>query len=221
MRPRVLSLRWLPPFLVGIATASCAEVGAVLLLYSGPGMLRSLTIVLVVESAALGLGFWSARATGANRLDTIRRRWFLYLVSILAATIFAGVWSLIEHLGRTRLEQGLGLAFLGALPLYACGTLLGTMGADGASDGQSSVATSAAMGATLGFAATGLTLTRVVTPASLLLTALALVSAAGLVHGAILEATEATEARSEAAPDAVSVHDDAPVESSEALDDSP
>ncbi len=45
----------------------------------------------------------------------------------------------------------------------------------------------AVAGAAVGFAATGLSLAHVLTPASLLLTALALVAAAGLVHGAILD----------------------------------
>jgi hypothetical protein len=185
------AVRWLPPFLLGVATATSAEIGAVLLLYSGPQMLRSLTVVLVVDCAALGLGLWSAPGPGPGLDDDVRRRWLLYFTSILAATVFAGAWSLLRHLGSTGLEQGLGLALLAALPLYASGALLGAMSAGSVSEPSvhpPRVGASAVAGATLGFAATGLSLAHVLTPASLLLTALALVSAGGLVHGAILEA---------------------------------
>lgn len=194
---RLDSLRGLPPFLVGAATATSAEVGAALLLYSGPGMLRSLTTVLVVDSAALALGLWSVPREASGLADALRRRWLLYLTSILAATIFAGVWSLMWKERASGLEQGLGLALLAALPLYACGALLGVLSAGSPaapSGGPARVGAWAVAGGTIGFAATGLTLTHVLTPASLLLTALALVSAGGLVHGSILDSMSEPDA---------------------------
>ncbi len=193
---RLGALRGLPPFLIGAATATSAEVGAALLLYSGPGMLRSLTIVLVVDAAALALGLWSAPEAGPGLADALRRRWLLYLTSILAATVFAGVWSLSWRESAGGLEQGLGLALLAALPLYACGALLGALSAGtlvAPSGGPARVGAWATAGGTVGFAATGLALTHVLTPASLLLTALALVSAGGLVHGSILDSTARPE----------------------------
>ncbi len=185
------ALRWLPPFVVGLATAATAEVAAGLLLYSGPGMLRSLTTVLAVESATLGLGLWAVPEPGASLIDVLRRRWLLFLASMLAATVFTAAWSLVQRLGGTGMEQGLGLAFLAGLPLYACGALLGAMGRAAVAappDRSTRVGGAAGLGAAAGFAATGLFLAKVVTPASLLLSGLVLVSAGGLLHGAILEA---------------------------------
>jgi hypothetical protein len=161
-----------------------------MLLYSGPGMMRSLTTILAVEAATLGLGLWTASYPGEEVADALRRRWLAYLGSLVIATAFAAAWSLVQRLESTAAEQGLGLAFLAALPLYACGGLLGLMGRAAASDadlGRSGVGGPAAVGAAVGFASTGLSLTRVFTPASLLLTCLVVVSAGGLIQGAILD----------------------------------
>jgi len=185
------ALHWVPAFVVGAAAATTAEVAAGLLLYSGPGMLRSLTTVLSVESATLGLGLWAVPEAGSTLVDALRRRWLFFLGSMLVTTGFTGAWSLVQRLGSTSAEQGLGLAFLAALPLYSGGALLGAMSASANSDPADrtpSVGGMAALGAAVGFAATGLYLARVVTPASLLLASLILVSAGGLLHGAILEA---------------------------------
>lgn len=184
------ALRWAPAFVVGVAMATTAEVAAGLLLYSGPGMLRSLTTVLAVEAATLGLGLWAVPESNTAIGDALRRRWLFFLASMLVTTVFTGAWSLVQRLGSTAAEQGLGLAFLAALPLYSGGALLGAMSTSAVSDsgdGTASVGGTAALGASVGFAATGLFLARVVTPASLLLVSLILVSAGGLLHGAILE----------------------------------
>ncbi len=187
------AVRWAPPFVVGVAVATTAEVAAGLLLYSGPGMLRSLTTVLAVEAATLGLGLWAVPEAKSDIGDALRRRWLFFLGSMLTATVFTGAWSLVQRLGNTAAEQGLGLAFLAALPLYSGGALLGAMSTSVASDSEGrtpSVGGTAALGAAVGFAADGLFLARVVTPASLLLVSLILVSAGGLLHGAILEGPE-------------------------------
>ncbi len=197
-------LRWVPAFSVGLAAATTAEIAAVLLLYSGPGMLRSLTTVLAVESTTLGLGLWAVPDPDASVVDAVRRRWLLFLVSILAATVFTAAWSLVQRLGSTAAQQGLGLAFLAALPLYSTGVLLGAMGkavAVDPADRASGVGGSAVLGAAVGFGVTGLFLAEVVTPASLLLGSLVLVSAGGLLHGAILDGRKPDAGRPVAAPD--------------------
>ena len=47
---------WLPALLVGVACATAAEIAIGVLLYTGIGLMRSLSTVLVVEAAALAIG---------------------------------------------------------------------------------------------------------------------------------------------------------------------
>ena len=94
-----------------------------LLLYDGPGLMRSLTTVLVVLTTALALGLWTAPAAG-GAVDALRRRWLFCMVAFLLATLFSASWTVLGRLGEGALGQGLGLAALGALPLYATGTVL-------------------------------------------------------------------------------------------------
>lgn len=184
-------LRWLPPFVVGVSAATGAEVSVGLLLYGGPGLVRSLTTVLAVEAAALGAGLWTAPAARLDLVESLRTRWLFCLVAFLVATLFAAFWTMVEAVGGTALGQGLGLAFLAALPLYAVGGVIGAMGAIAEKDGEGGarwVGGTAALGAALGFAATGASLPQVFTPASLLLVCLVLLSGGGLVYGSVLEA---------------------------------
>lgn len=183
--------RWLPPFLVGVCTATAAEVAVGLLLYGGPGLMRSLTTILAVEAGALGVGFLTAPGVRPDLLDALRRRWLLTLVAFLVATLFSAFWSVVDLVGGSALGQGLGLGFLAAFPMYAAGSLLGAMSAavpgESGEGGGSGVGGAAALGAGLGFAATGASLPQVFTPASLLLMCLVLLSAGGLVYGSVLD----------------------------------
>lgn len=190
MTPAAHPLRWLPPFLVGVCAATAAEVAVGLLLYGGPGLMRSLTAVLAVEAGALGVGFLTAPTHRPDLVDALRRRWLFTLVVFLVATVFSAFWSVVELVGGSALGQGLGLGFLAALPLYATGALLGAMGtAADAEAGQRgrAVGGPAALGAALGFAATGASLPQVFAPASLLMVCLVLLSAGGLVYGSVLD----------------------------------
>ncbi len=183
--------RWLPPFIVGLCAATGAEVAVGLLLYGGPGLVRSLTAVLAVEAAALGVGLWTSPGTRPDIVEAVRRRWLFCLAAFLVATLFSAFWSVVEALGGTALGQGLGLAFLAALPLYAVGGVLGAMGgvADSDPGGRARmVGGPAALGAALGFAVTGTALPQVFTPASLLLVCLMMLSLGGMLYGSILEA---------------------------------
>jgi hypothetical protein len=191
VRVRPHPLRWVPAFLVGICTATAAEVTVGLLLYSGPGLVRSLTTVLGVEAAAFGVGLWTAPGPKPDLLDSVRRRWLLCLVAFLAATVFSAFWSFVQVMGGSALGQGLGLAFLGSLPLYACGGVLGAMASANAavpSGGGTPTGAPAFLGAALGFGATGVSLPHVLAPASLLLLCIVLLSAGGLVYGSVLDA---------------------------------
>ena len=161
-----------------------------ILLYSGPGMIRSLTAVLAVEGTALAVGLWSAPAPGMALVDRLRRRWLLCLSSVLLAAVYGTFWSVSEGIGSARVGQGLGLAVLAGLPLYACGTVLGGMASEARSDPNGSrrgPGAAAALGAGLGFILTGFLLPRAPLPSSLLVGCLIMLSLAGMVYGAVLE----------------------------------
>ena len=67
-------LEWVPPLLVGASAAIAAEVALSLLLYGGPGLVRSLTTVLGVEGFAFAAGLWSSPGPGRDMIDRVRRR---------------------------------------------------------------------------------------------------------------------------------------------------
>ena len=179
---------WLPPFIMGACAAAAAEVAVVLLLYTGPGLMRSLTTVLTVEAGAFGLGLWTAPGPRPDLTEALRRRILLCLVAVLGATVVSAFWSFLRTVGGTAVGQGLGLAVMAALPLYAFGGVLGTLGSMG-SGGQRRhvVGASASFGGAVGLAATGILLPRLLTPASLLLFCIVLISSAGLVYSSVLE----------------------------------
>ena len=183
-------LRWLPPFVLGVCAATAAEVAASLLLYDGPGLLRSLTAILGVEALSLALGVMTAPGLRPDLVDSLRRRWLFCLLAFVGATLFSATWTMVQALGGSSLGQGLGLAFLAGLPMYALGGVLGgmatvavtePMGRPGALGGI------ALLGGAVGFAVTGVSLPQVLAPASLLLVCLVLLSAAGLVYGSVLD----------------------------------
>jgi hypothetical protein len=185
---------WIPPLLVGVATGVAAEVSTAVLLYGGPGFTRSLTTTLGIQALAFGAGL---RAHGPRPGAGLRRRWLLALTAYVAATAFATLWMVFPAVGNDRRGQGLGLAALAALPLYACGALLAGLSleasrrrADRASaHGRGpAVASTASFGAALGFVATGLLLPRAPMPASLLVACLVLLSL-----GAMIDASGAGE----------------------------
>lgn len=184
-----MRIAWLAPLLVGFSAASAAEIAVGILLYAGPGLMRSLTLVLGVEAAALGVGMWSASRLPTDFIEAVRKRWLLCLSAFLAAAAFAALWTFVEELGGAALGQGLGLAFLAALPMYACGGVLATIAA--ASRGVPEApfrepGAPAAIGAAIGFTATGLLLPSLPSPSSLLLGCIALLSLGGLIQGSAL-----------------------------------
>lgn len=184
-------LGWLPVFAVGFASAVAAEVALGLLLYAGPGFNRSLTTILSVEAAALALGLWIPYPK-PEPVDGIRRRWVFALVAFLAATVFGTVWTMVPSLGSGWVGQGLGLAVLAGLPLYACGVLLGGLVFEAYRDAgavPSRRAAGGALGAAVGFGITGFLLPQAPTPASLLVLCLVVVSLGGMTYGAVRSST--------------------------------
>jgi hypothetical protein len=150
--------------------------------------MRSLTTVLTVEAGAFGIGLWTAPGPRPDLVEALRRRILLCLFAILGATVFSAFWTFVRTVGGTAGGQGLGLAVMAALPLYAFGGVLGTMGSLGSAEHRRHiVGASASLGGALGLAATGILLPRLLTPASLLLFCIVLISSAGLVYSSVLE----------------------------------
>lgn len=184
-------LAWIPPFLLGFVGATCGELAGGLLLYSGEGLLRALTLLLAVELGALALGLWVGGAeTPTDPLERVRRRWLFCLVAFTAAAGFAAAWQMVDGTADSFASRGLGLALLGGLPLYAAGAVLGALRQlRGRSDvaSTSRIGAVAALGAAAGVLTTGLALIAWLRPVSILLLCVVLVSVAALLHGWILE----------------------------------
>jgi hypothetical protein len=184
-------LAWLPPLLVGASAAVAAEVALALLLYGGPGFVRSLTTILAVEGLSLAGGLWSAPVADADLVDRLRRRWLFCLLAFVTAAAFGTLWTFVPWLGEARAGQAVGLAAVAALPLYAAGSVLGGMSVAASSDpGRRlrSPGAAAAAGAAIGFVLTGLLLPRAPMPGSLLVGCLVMLSLGAMVFGNVLGA---------------------------------
>ncbi|MFP3948717.1 MAG: hypothetical protein ACLFWG_08295 [Longimicrobiales bacterium] len=177
---------WVPPFLVGLAGAAAGEMATGLLLYSTEGFLRALTVILVTELSALGLGFLTSRSVRPIDVDGLRRRWLVSILSFAAAAIFAGAWGMSPGSAIAPLVQGVGLGLLAALPLFSVGVVLGVLSSSG-DDRETSIAAPASFGAALGLLLTGLYGVPSLQPASVYLFCVVAVSAAALLHGWIMD----------------------------------
>ncbi|NNM04260.1 MAG: hypothetical protein HKO65_04085 [Gemmatimonadetes bacterium] len=125
-------------------------------------------------------------------MEHIRRRWlFCLVVFAMAAGISAGL-SFRGDLAGTGLGQGVGLALLGGLPLFAVGSLLGAMGGPGEERmgvvPGTPIAAPAVFGFSLGFLVTGSLLIPNAAPHTLYLFSLVVLSAGALLQGAVLDA---------------------------------
>lgn len=198
-------LAWIPAFLLGFVAATAGELAGGLLLYSDEGFLRALTLLLAVELGGLGAGLWVAGPTrNRDPVGVARRRWLFCLVAYTAAAAFAAAWQMGDGLPASFLNQGLGLALLGGLPLYAAGAALGGVltverSWIAHSPGSESehpedalpLGAVAALGGAAGVLTTGFLLIPLLQPVSIYLLCVVLVSAAALVHGRILEESAA------------------------------
>lgn len=183
------------PFLVGAATAVVAEVSVGLLLYTGEGMLRALTVLLATLLGALALGLWSAPPPGVtDPVEALRRRWLLVLVAFTVGGATALAWTLWGGLAGDGLRRGAGLALLAAFPLYAAGQLLGAMGAVRADRSLPGPGGPAFAGAAIGAVATGLFLVQRFEPVTTYLLGVVVLSGGALLHGRSLGRDDPREA---------------------------
>lgn len=189
MRSRRL-LSAVPPLLVGVAVAGAAEISAGLLLYSTDGFLPALTLILTVEAGALALGLWTGTLQlGEGAVEQVRRRWLFVLVTFAVAAAFSTAMTFMEGLLTGGIGQGLGLALLGSLPLFALGSLLGAMarpGGEGALP-TATIGVPSVLGLALGFLLTGGVLLPNMAPYTLYLVFLTSLSGSALLQGWVLD----------------------------------
>lgn len=180
--------------------AVTVEVSAGLLLYSEAGFLPALTLVLTVECAAAALGLWSG-SLGAKggTVEHVRRRWFFALVAFAIAAVLSGGRSLWAENANGALAQGAGLAFLGTLPIFALGSLLGAMARRDGPGGfpLARVGIPAVVGMASGFLLTGTVLVPYLAPYSIFLSCMVVLSAGALLQGWILDRRIAVMVRAE------------------------
>ena len=133
-------------------------------------------------------------------VEVLRMRWLSVLVAFLAASVFTVAWTFAEGFGAQARTQALGLALLGALPLYACGRLLAAISTISTLGGRTSPGAFVALGAALGMLVTGFSgLSRLGAP-SLLLFFLVVLSGAALMQGSMLGELQEVSAEGGAAP---------------------
>ena len=186
-----------PPLVVGASAAGAAEMSAGLLLYSSEGFLPALTLILTVETGAFALGLWSGSLqVQRGAVEGIRRRWLFSLVAFAVAAAFSTGVTFLEELFTGGLGQGLGLAFLGSLPLFALGSLLSGM-ANARVPSVARVGVPSVVGVALGFFLTGGFLLPNMAPYTLYLLCLTALSGGALVHGWILDTPSRMELHEE------------------------
>lgn len=182
-------LTWMPTFAAGLAGAVGAEMALGLLVYLRGGLVGALTLVLCVEMVALAAGFWFAPRDTAPPWSGIRQAWFLLLFAYVAAAAVAASWETLEGLSATWIARGMGLAFLGAMPLYGIGLVLGATALE--EDGPSPpTRASAALGAAVGFAFVGVGRLNLETAAASYVTAVLVISVGAFHQARLLRAKE-------------------------------
>jgi hypothetical protein len=146
---------WLPPLLLGAATAVVLETGLGLLLFVSPGLLPALTGILFVALGSFAAGLGSVR-TGAASSSGLRWRWLLATASLVGAAVLSLDWTFQDGgVPQTPLGRGTQLAFILALPLYALGACLAAVVP---AESRSRAGAAAAVGGALGVAILGLVL---------------------------------------------------------------
>jgi len=110
---------------IGAALALGSALATGLLLYSGEGLIRALSVVLTVLAGSFAVGL----SIGISRKESfkvvLRRRWRTALTAYVIAALYAASWSFQGDEASLPRNLGLGLAFLGALPCFSAGMVLG------------------------------------------------------------------------------------------------
>ena len=194
-------LGWAPTFVSGFAAGATGTVAVALLLYSGEGLLRSLTLIVAIELGAfgLGLGMSGRPREWSHAVESLRRRWLAALVAFLAAAGFVLAWVFFAGFGASPPTQALGLALLAGLPLYACGRLLRGISAVRMMVGLASDGALAALGAAAGVLVTGLGALSGIGVPSFAFLLLVILSGAALLQGWVLTSIEESIGTLEAA----------------------
>lgn len=162
-------------------------MSAGLLLYSAEGFLPALTLILTVETGAFALGLWSGSVPSRRgTIESLRRKWLFSLVTFAVAAAFSTGLTILDDLFTGGLRQGLGLAFLGSLPLFALGSLLSGM-ADSSVPSLASVGLPSVVGVALGFLLTGALFLPNLAPYTFYLLCLTALSGGALLHGWVLD----------------------------------
>ncbi len=185
----------LPALLLGAALMITFQVGAGLLLYGGPGLIPSLSVIMATGTLALAVGLNPASTPGDGSalasLEVIRRRWLLLLVALVVAALYSLGWSLGSGFGARPQTQAVGLTLLVALPMLFGGSILRSLIQTDAASGPDAVlrvATSTLLGVAVGALLLGHVFFRLgILPTSTLLSAVVLVSVGALAHGQTLD----------------------------------
>ncbi len=176
---------------LGAALAVVSETAGGLLLYAGPGLLESLSVVLAVQAGSLAAGLLQGGGSDPEALDrSLRGRWHFVLVTLSLAAATAGAWSFLGGLSRVPGGQAVGLALLGAMPLFAGGSVLAGLCHVAAGKGRGAgpaIGCGAAflLGAAAGFLLYGLLLVSVLRPPVALILCVAVAAAGAMVHQGI------------------------------------
>lgn len=198
--------RALAALLLGVVLLVVFQVGAGLLLYGGPGLIPSLSVVVAAGALALAAGLHSGRtdaATPVEALAQVHRSWRFLLLALVGAAVFSLGWTLGQGFGARALAQSLGLTLLVALPMLAGGQVLAQLiqnvprpdPAAGSVPGQACarIGVHVLAGAAFGALLLGQVLFRSgVAPSSTLLGCLILTSAGALAHGKAVMAVALT-----------------------------
>ena len=190
-----------PAFFVGFAAGASGTVAVALLLYSGEGLLRSLTLIVAIELGAfgVGLGMSGPPREWSKAVESLRRRWLSALVAFLAAAGFALAWAFFAGFGASPITQALGLALLAGLPLYAGGRLLRGISTLRMMAGLTGDGALASLGAAAGVLVTGIGALSGVGVPSFALFLLVILSGAALLQGWVLQPLEESIAAVEVA----------------------
>lgn len=190
-----------PAFVAGFAAGASGTVAVALLLYSGEGLLRSLTLIVAVELGAfgVGLGMGGAPKDWGNAVESLRRRWLSALVAFLAAAGFALAWTFFAGFGASQMGQAVGLALLAGLPLYAGGRLLAGISTVRNMAGQTGDGALASLGAAAGVLVTGIGALSGIGVPSFALFLLVILSGTAVLQGWVLKPLEESITAVEAA----------------------
>lgn len=176
--------RWAAPFLVGVAAAVTAELALGLLLYTSPGFLPALTVVLAVETGAFACGL--AGAPGSPEASR-SWRWLACAGSLFLAGVAALLWNVTDQ-APEGWPGGMALTLFAALPMYTFGLALAGMAPPRFRSAlvreQRSIGAPAALGFTAGILLFGLLLfPRGLTPVSVYMFSMLCVALAAMIEG--------------------------------------